>query len=105
MAKKIAPQTYTYRQHQLVHACPNTWLIAGPAVNGDACTIREAMDMIDQAPGAPRKLNRKEAGKLGAKVFYSRYTIQPANLSGYAIIEKTTGRIVNFLAGRPGRER
>lgn len=47
-----------------------------------------------------RKYGREhmsEIGKRGAYIFHKRYSIQPVMQSGYAIVERETGKIVNFL--------
>jgi len=38
-------------------------------------------------------------GKRGAESFHNRYDLKPVNLNDFAIVEKTTGKIINFLSG------
>lgn len=39
-------------------------------------------------------------GKRGAAVFYQRYFLQPTNLNDFAIVNKETGEVINYLNGQ-----
>lgn len=39
-------------------------------------------------------------GKRGAAVFYQRHSLQPSDLSDFAVVNKETGKIVNYLNGK-----
>jgi hypothetical protein len=38
-------------------------------------------------------------GKRGAAVFWKRYKLEPAGLSDFAVVNRQTGVIKNFLSG------
>lgn len=98
MARRVAPKTYLYRQHTLTYS-GDGWTITGPAVKTETFTIRTAMQLIDQTPGTPRKMTRKERGRLGAKAWHAKYRMEPVNLNDFAIVERATGKIVNYING------
>lgn len=40
-------------------------------------------------------------GAKGAKVFHSRYRLEPVNLNDFAIIHRDTGEVKAYLSGLP----
>lgn len=40
-------------------------------------------------------------GAKGAKVFHSRYKLEPVSLNDFAIVHRETGEVKNFLNGKP----
>lgn len=40
-------------------------------------------------------------GKRGAATFWKRYTMQPAGLSQFAIVNRDSGEVIAFTSGRP----
>jgi hypothetical protein len=40
-------------------------------------------------------------GKKGAAIFWQRYTLRPVGLNDFAIVERTTGKVKNFLNALP----
>jgi hypothetical protein len=99
MPSRIKPQQYRYRQHLMV-LDGDHWNITGPSFNGTARTIVLGIQAIDQAPGVPPKMTKKEAGKLGAAVTWSRYSLRPYGTSDFAMVRRDTGEIVAYQSGR-----
>lgn len=43
----------------------------------------------------------RSIGAKGAKVFHSRYKLEPVNQNDFAIVHRETGEVKNFLNGKP----
>lgn len=42
-------------------------------------------------------------GRKGAAVFWRRYRVHPVGQSGWAILRRDNGELVNFIGSHPGR--
>ena len=43
----------------------------------------------------------RKIGRLGAAEFWRRYRMTPAGTSGWAIVSRATGEVVNFIGSIP----
>ena len=43
----------------------------------------------------------QQIGRRGAATFWRRYAMKPAGVSGWAIIRRADGQVINFIGGRP----
>lgn len=42
----------------------------------------------------------KTIGEIGAQVFHERYRLEPAGTSDFAIVERSTSKVISYLSGR-----